>query len=108
MQDRLHQPYRSKLIPGLSEIIRQLTPSSHPGLLGICLSGEMQHLPHYFNYSDRRTGAGPTILALATHNFEKIADAIIAIFKKENNHTTECQWQVLEPAKDGAIVEKCA
>ena len=53
MQDRLHQPYRSKLIPGLSEIIRQLTPSSHPGLLGICLSGEMQHLPHRFNHADR-------------------------------------------------------
>jgi len=71
------------------------------------LSGEVQHLPHYSNYSDRRTGAGPTILALATHNFEEIADAIIAIFKKETNQTTQYQWQVLEPANDGAIVEKC-
>jgi hypothetical protein len=43
---------------------------------------------------------------LATHNFEEIADAIIAIFKKENDQTTQYQWQVLEPAKDGAIVEK--
>lgn len=35
------------------EILADLTPQTQPGLLGICLSG-----------------AGPTILALATENFE--------------------------------------
>jgi homoserine kinase len=75
MKDKVHQPYRMPLvrflprsliltssdntcplfhqIPGLTEILAALTPQTHPGLLGICLSG-----------------AGPTILALATHDFE--------------------------------------
>jgi homoserine kinase len=69
-------------IPGLPEILASVTPKSHPGLLGICLSG-----------------AGPTILALATHNFEKIADEILARFKKES---ITCDWKLLEPAYDGA------
>ncbi|KAK9380634.1 GHMP kinase [Kockiozyma suomiensis] len=82
MQDKVHQPYRKTLIPGLTEILASVTPKSHPGLLGICLSG-----------------AGPTILALATHNFDAIADEILARFKKENVH---CVWKLLEPAYDGA------
>jgi len=84
MQDKIHQPYRKTLIPGLTEILHSVTPDSHPGLLGICLSG-----------------AGPTILALATQNFEQIAMHIIAQFKKEN---ITCQWKLLSPAFDGATV----
>lgn len=83
MQDKIHQPYRKTLIPGLTEILKSVTPNSHPGLLGICLSG-----------------AGPTILALATHNFEQIADHLLGEFKKEN---ITCQWKLLEPAYDGAV-----
>ncbi len=49
MQDKVHQPYRKNLIPGLPDVLASVTPKTHPGLLGICLSG-----------------AGPTILALAT------------------------------------------
>lgn len=86
MRDRMHQPYRQSLVPGLSEILDNLRPS-HPGLLGVCLSG-----------------AGPTILALATHNFEAIAEAIIAILTKAQD--IQCQWQVLEPAEGGAMVER--
>lgn len=82
MQDKVHQPYRKTLIPGLTEILKSVTPKSHPGLLGICLSG-----------------AGPTILALATHNFEQIATSLMNEFKKEN---INCQWKLLEPAYDGA------
>lgn len=84
MQDKVHQPYRKGLIPGLTEILHSVTPESHPGLLGICLSG-----------------AGPTILALATGNFEQIATHIIGSFKKEN---ITCQWKLLEPAYDGLTV----
>jgi homoserine kinase len=84
MQDRVHQPYRKGLIPGLTEILQSVTPSSHPGLLGICLSG-----------------AGPTILALATENFDGIANHIIEQFKKEN---ITCEWKLLEPANDGLVV----
>src|ERR1700730_14356248 len=35
LEDRLHQPYRARLIPGLEEILRLRAP----GLLGCCLSG---------------------------------------------------------------------
>lgn len=86
MQDRLHQPYRKTLIPGLTEILASVTPRTHPGLLGICLSG-----------------AGPTILALATDNFDSIADEIVGRFKKEG---IECRWELLEPAHDGAVVKQ--
>ena len=84
MQDKVHQPYRKTLIPGLSEILTSVTPKTHPGLLGICLSG-----------------AGPTILALATDNFENIANEILAQFK-QNNIT--CTWKLLEPVYEGATV----
>lgn len=84
MQDKVHQPYRKTLIPGLSEILQSVTPKSHPGLCGICLSG-----------------AGPTILALATGNFDKIAEVIVGMFKEEG---IECDWKLLEPAQNGAEV----
>lgn len=82
MKDRVHQPYRKTLIPGLSDVLASVTPSTHPGLCGICLSG-----------------AGPTILALATKDFDHIASTIIEKFKKEN---IDCKYEVLEPAYDGA------
>ncbi|KAF9690695.1 hypothetical protein EKO04_011320 [Ascochyta lentis] len=84
MQDKLHQPYRRGLIPGLTEILQSVTPQSHPGLLGICLSG-----------------AGPTILALATDNFDSIANHLLAEFNKEG---ITCDWKLLQPAHEGATV----
>lgn len=84
MQDKVHQPYRKGLIPGLTEILRSVTPDKNPGLLGICLSG-----------------AGPTILALATENFDSIANHLISQFKKEG---ITCDWKLLEPAPDGLTV----
>ncbi|KAF2729929.1 phosphoribosylformylglycinamidine cycl [Polyplosphaeria fusca] len=86
MQDKLHQPYRKGLIPGLTDILQSVTPQSHPGLLGICLSG-----------------AGPTILALATENFDAIADHLLEQFKKEG---ITCDWKLLEPAEDGSTVTR--
>lgn len=79
MQDAIHQPYRKSLIPGLAEILQSVKPATHPGLLGICLSG-----------------AGPTILALATENFDHIAQEIIKRFNEAN---VQCQWRLLEPAR---------
>jgi homoserine kinase len=76
--------YHSFQIPGLSEVTSNITPSSHPGLLGICLSG-----------------AGPTILALATGGFEAIADDAGQIFRKEG---IEVDWKLLEVA-GASIVE---
>ena len=84
MQDKVHQPYRKGLIPGLPEILKSVTPKSHPGLCGICLSG-----------------AGPTILALATKNFDAIAEVILSIFAQKD---IKCAWMLLEPAEDGTTV----
>ncbi|KAF7547291.1 hypothetical protein G7Z17_g7832 [Cylindrodendrum hubeiense] len=69
MQDKIHQPYRQVLIPGLTEIVESMSPKTEPGFLGVCLSG-----------------AGPTILALATHNFEEIANKIIAKLREHNEN----------------------
>jgi homoserine kinase len=85
MQDKIHQPYRQTLIPGLTNILESMNPAGQPGLLGICLSG-----------------AGPTILALATDHFEEIADRIIKQFVAQN---IPCQWNLLEPAEEGTTVE---
>ncbi|KAF2496776.1 phosphoribosylformylglycinamidine cyclo-ligase-like protein [Lophium mytilinum] len=84
MQDKIHQPYRKTLIPGLTEILQSVTPQSHPGLLGICLSG-----------------AGPTILALATENFDTIANDLLSEFQK---HNITCDWKLLQPAEEGTTV----
>ncbi|CAG8520569.1 4645_t:CDS:2 [Ambispora gerdemannii] len=86
MQDKVHQPYRKNLIPGLSHIISNVTPRTHPGLLGICLSG-----------------AGPTILALATHNFDMISSAITQAFLEEGIST---QVKLLEVTEKGASAEE--
>lgn len=84
MQDRVHQPYRKHLIPGLPRILASVTPTTHPGLLGICLSG-----------------AGPTILALATDHLDDIAATICAEFAKE--HIT-CDTKFLQVTQQGAQV----
>lgn len=86
MQDRVHQPYRKHLIPGLPNILASVTPATHPGLLGICLSG-----------------AGPTILALATGNQQAIADTICDEFAKEH---IQCRVQFLEVTTEGAQVSE--
>ena len=65
-------------IPGLPEVTSTITPDAHPGLLGICLSG-----------------AGPTILALATDGFEAIAEDARNIFRTKG---IEVDWKVLHIA----------
>ena len=84
MQDKLHQPYRKTLIPGLTDILSSTTPDLNKGLVGICLSG-----------------AGPTILALATENYEDIATSIINKFKENN---IQCDWKLLSLAYEGATL----
>jgi homoserine kinase len=51
LRDRLHQPYRQMIVPGLQQAINL----DHPDLLGVCLSG-----------------AGPSIVALAERNTDAI------------------------------------
>lgn len=85
MRDKIHQPYRTVLIPGLDQVLEQVVPAKHPGLCGICLSG-----------------AGPTILCLATEGFEDIAHEVTNIFDSEG---IKCDWKVLDLAYDGATLE---
>ena len=73
-------------IPGLPEVTTRITPASHPGLLGICLSG-----------------AGPTILALATEGFEAIAEDARAIF---NEQGVEVDWKVLTIVGGSSLVQQ--
>jgi homoserine kinase len=67
-QDRIHQPYRQKLVPGLSEALAL----EHPDLLGVCLSG-----------------AGPSVAAFAEQGFDEIAGLLGNIFKQ-----TGTQFQI--------------
>ncbi|KAI0271627.1 homoserine kinase [Gloeopeniophorella convolvens] len=85
MKDRVHQPYRRSLIPGLPEVTSSITPNTHPGLLGICLSG-----------------AGPTILALAVGGFEAIAEDARKIFREKG---IEVDWLLLDVVSEGSYVE---
>ena len=59
-----------------------------PGHLGIALSG-----------------AGPTILVLATDNYEIIAKKVIAVINGASTQQISCTWKLLEPAQGGATVE---
>jgi homoserine kinase len=59
LEDRLHQPYRAPLIPGMEEILRLRAP----GLLGCALSG-----------------AGPSILVFYERGHEQVCDLVRQIF----------------------------
>jgi homoserine kinase len=59
--DRLHQPFRQQLVPGLERALAL----QHPDLLGVCLSG-----------------AGPSIVALAIENLDEIASVLTASFRE--------------------------
>ncbi len=60
LHDRLHQPFRQHLVPGLERALAL----EHPDLLGVCLSG-----------------AGPSIVALAESNFESIETLLAETFR---------------------------
>ena len=81
MQDRLHHPYRAKLIPGFDEI---LAAAVNAGAWGAALSG-----------------AGPTLIALTTQNADAIGQAMIDIWGKKN---IGARYQVLEVDPSGATV----
>jgi len=78
LQDRLHQPYRQSLIPGLEEI---LAIPKMPGLLGIALSG-----------------SGPSAIALATDRFDTIGQEMANRFEKNG---LRAAYRLLEVAQEG-------
>jgi homoserine kinase len=60
LSDRLHQPFRQKLVPGLAQALEL----EHDDLLGVCLSG-----------------SGPSIVALAETNLQAIAELLASIYE---------------------------
>ena len=83
MKDRLHQPQRQRLVPGLAEA---LALPETPGLLGIALSG-----------------AGPSILALVDENAEEIGKKIADCF---GIHKTRSTTRILEVDNTGCKVQR--
>ena len=59
LEDRLHQPYRAALVPGLEEILKLRAP----GLLGCALSG-----------------AGPSVLVFYEKGCEEVCDLVRQVF----------------------------
>jgi homoserine kinase len=82
MEDRLHEPYRAALIPGMMEA---LAAARAAGALGASLSG-----------------AGSTLLALATDRFEAIGAAMVAALAA---HGLRSRALTLVPDLEGAVVE---
>ncbi|QIN77672.1 homoserine kinase [Rubrobacter marinus] len=83
MQDKLHQPYRSHLIPGLEDVIEA---ACRNGAYGSCLSG-----------------SGPTVLAFAPEEHaDRIARAMHATFEERG---IEAQAWALDVDLAGARVE---
>jgi homoserine kinase len=70
LEDRLHQPYRCRLVPGLEEILKLRAP----GLLGCTLSG-----------------AGPSVLVFYERGCESVCDLIRQIFSL-HGHQSEVLW----------------
>lgn len=81
MDDRLHQPYRATLIPGMSEAI---TAGYAASALGVALSG-----------------AGPALMAFARDGVDAIATALHDAFAP---HSITCQTLILAADTTGAVV----
>jgi homoserine kinase len=82
MIDRLHQPYRSSLIPGLTEILEM---DDREGLIGVALSG-----------------AGSTVVAFADSGAEKIGADMCGIFER---HGLPAQSRILKADNEGLVME---
>ena len=82
MRDRLHQPQRESLVPGLAEA---LALPRMQGLLGIALSG-----------------AGPSIVALVDDNDEEIGERVASCFRA---HQIESTIRTLEADNEGCQAE---
>ncbi|WP_408955948.1 hypothetical protein [Natroniella sp. ANB-PHB2] len=80
LDDRLHQPYRQGLIPGLDKVMANLSKE----VLGIVLSG-----------------SGPTVIALTLQDEERIGAEIKSIFA---NNGIKSQYLVVSPTNQGATI----
>jgi homoserine kinase len=60
LQDRVHQPFRQKLVPGLAQALQL----EHEDLLGVCLSG-----------------SGPSIVAMAESNLSTVGELLASVYE---------------------------
>ncbi|WP_448524330.1 homoserine kinase [Pseudothermotoga sp.] len=79
MQDKLHQPYRSRLVPGFYEVLER---AREAGALGVALSG-----------------SGPTMIAL-TKSPQAVAKAMAETFEK---HGVNVKTIITHPQERGAL-----
>ncbi|MEC0241564.1 homoserine kinase [Paenibacillus dokdonensis] len=84
MSDRLHQPYRAELVPGMAEILENAVDH---GALGIALSG-----------------AGPTLLALVERHSQrkKELETYLLNTMKAEGIRASASW--LSPSREGALL----
>ncbi|MGC8852842.1 MAG: homoserine kinase [Hydrogenobacter sp.] len=81
VKDRLHQPHRSKLIPGFFKVVDR---AYQEGALAVFLSG-----------------AGPSIASFATCNFEEIGKAMTKAFEEEG---ITARYLILDVDQEGTRV----
>lgn len=75
LEDRLHQPYRAPLVPGLDEIVKLRAP----GLLGCALSG-----------------AGPSILVFYQRGYDSVCDLVRQIFTIKGHDSQVLQAHITD------------
>ncbi len=78
-QDRLHQPHRAPLVPGMEEVLRE---GVRGGALACFLSG-----------------AGPTLLALTTGGGQSIGEGMVACWRARANVTARAEYLAID--RDG-------
>jgi len=81
MHDRLHQPYRTGLIPGLQTVFEA---AREAGALGVALSG-----------------SGPTVIAFTQERPREVARAMADAF---HQYKVECTVKLVDPCGEGAKV----
>lgn len=79
--DRLHQPYRTKLIPGMQDVFKAAKDN---GAMGAFLSG-----------------AGPCLIAFADNGEDNVGQAMVKAFAA---HNVKAEYKVLSVDGEGAVV----
>jgi homoserine kinase len=82
MQDRLHQPYRARFVPGFEAVLQAALEA---GAAGAALSG-----------------AGPSLLAFAPGKEAEVGQAMVQVFE---HHGVASRWQRLAIDREGLRIE---
>ena len=89
LRDRLHQPHRAAHCPGMTEVLRMNEQTrDYPGLLGVSMSG-----------------AGSTVIAFATENFEAIG---VEMAKRFSALKIKARWMDVAIDNRGRVVREIA